>query len=133
MFGFLKRPWFWILIVLVGLAYGGVTFMGIQKKEADKKAADAAAKAPPSPYAAIANGKADVAIVGMRVQPHTRAAEELRAFFARQGIPAVATLRATQLYPRLALLGQTIFDVNESLARRELEDWQPLLDWLARD
>ncbi|GAB4089717.1 AAA family ATPase [Hydrogenophaga soli] len=81
----------------------------------------------------VANGKADVAIVGMRVQPHTRAADELRAFFARQGIPAVATLRATQLYPRLALLGQSIFDVNESLARRELEDWQPLLDWLARD
>lgn len=78
----------------------------------------------------VSNGKADIAIVGMRVLPHTRAADDLQAFFAQQGLPAVATIRATQLYPRLAMAGQSIFDVNESMARRELEDWQPLLEWV---
>jgi HlyD family secretion protein len=83
MLGFLKRPWFWVLIVVVALGYGGVTFMGMQKKEADKKAADAAAKAPPSPYAAIANGKADVE--GGIVQIAARSAGIIRAVYVQEG------------------------------------------------
>jgi HlyD family secretion protein len=56
----LRRPWFWILAALVLLL--GVGFV-VSKQAADKKekaAAEAKANAPASPYAAIANGKADV-------------------------------------------------------------------------
>jgi len=83
MFGFLKRPWFWILIVLVALAYGGVTFMGMQKQAADKKAAEAAKKAPPSPYAAIANGKADVE--GGIISIAARTAGVVRSVYVQEG------------------------------------------------
>ncbi len=60
MFRFLTRPWFWIIVVL--LVVGGGGYMFVQKKAAAAKAQIAAAKARPlaSPFAAIANGKADV-------------------------------------------------------------------------
>jgi HlyD family secretion protein len=60
MLGFLKRPWFWILLIVVVLGGGG--YMVMSKGAAQKKAAMAkAAKADtPSPYAAVASGKADV-------------------------------------------------------------------------
>ena len=60
MFGFLRRPFFWIVIVLVVLGGGGYVMM--KKAAAQKQAAVAAAKKKeaPSPYAAVAAGKADV-------------------------------------------------------------------------
>jgi len=51
----------WIVAVLVLLAAGGGAFMSSQAKAKKPEAAKvAAAKAPKSPYVAIANGKADV-------------------------------------------------------------------------
>lgn len=81
----------------------------------------------------VVNGKADVALVGMRVTPHTRLADELQAFLAAQGLRTLTLIRSTQLYPRLAMTGQTVFDVSEASSRREREDWQPLLDWLGQN
>ena len=58
--GFLKLKRTWIGLALVVLLIGGVLFMQ-NKAAADKAKADAeAAAAPESPYAAIANGRADV-------------------------------------------------------------------------
>src|SRR4051812_41014380 len=60
MFGFLKKPWFWVILVLLIVGGGGYVFM--QKKAAAAKQQIATAKAHPldSPYATIASGKADV-------------------------------------------------------------------------
>lgn len=58
--GFLRRPTFWIIIVVLALAGGGVFVMKGQAAEKKKKLEVAAAQQEPSPYGAIANGKADV-------------------------------------------------------------------------
>lgn len=78
----------------------------------------------------VARGKAEVAMVGMRVSPRTLAAIQLQDFLRRQGFDTVAMIRSTQLYPRLAASGATIFDVSPSSSAREREDWQPLLEWV---
>ncbi|MDP3520157.1 MAG: ParA family protein [Hydrogenophaga sp.] len=79
---------------------------------------------------AVAKGKAEVALVGMRVAPRTLAAERLTEFLALQGCQTITTLRPTQLYTRVAAAGASIFDVNPAQAQRELEDWAPLLRWV---
>jgi len=83
MFGFLKRPWFWILIVLVVL--GGAGFMFMQGQAKAKKAADekAAATKVESPYAAIANGKADVE--GGIINVAARRGGVVRAVYVQEG------------------------------------------------
>lgn len=53
-----RRPLFWL--VVLGLLAGGATLAFLQQQAKAKAAAAASAKAPESPYATIANGKADV-------------------------------------------------------------------------
>jgi len=60
MFGFLRRPMFWIVIVVLAVGGGGFFYMKGQAAEKKKKLETAAAQEEPSPYAAIANGKADI-------------------------------------------------------------------------
>lgn len=79
---------------------------------------------------AVTQGRADVALVGMRVDSRTLAATQLSEFLARQGFQTLTLIRPTQLYSRLAATGATIFDLPLSLAIREREDWQPLLEWV---
>jgi len=55
--GFLRRPAFWIFIVVLALAGGGVFYMQGQAADKKKKLEAAAKMEEPSPYAAIANGK----------------------------------------------------------------------------
>ncbi|MDO1558157.1 efflux RND transporter periplasmic adaptor subunit [Brevundimonas sp. 2R-24] len=57
---FVKRPWFWILIGLIAILGIGFVVMSGQARAKREETARAAAQAPESPYAAIANGKADV-------------------------------------------------------------------------
>jgi len=57
---FLRRPAFWIIIAVFVLGGGGFFFVKSQAAEKKKKLEAAAVQEEPSPYAAIANGKADV-------------------------------------------------------------------------
>jgi HlyD family secretion protein len=57
---FLRRPAFWIILAVFVLGGGGFFFMKSQAAEKKKKLEAAAVQEEPSPYAAIANGKADV-------------------------------------------------------------------------
>lgn len=50
---------------------------------------------------AVTRGKAEVALVGMRVDPRTLAATQLREFLALQGFQTLAMIRPTQLYARV--------------------------------
>ncbi|HAX23324.1 MAG TPA: cobyrinic acid a,c-diamide synthase [Hydrogenophaga sp.] len=79
---------------------------------------------------AVTHGKAEVVLVGMRVNSRTLAASQLSEFLARQGFQTLTLIRPTQLYSHVAATGATIFDVPSPLAVREREDWQPLLDWV---
>ncbi len=70
-----------------------------------------------------------IALVGMRVDAHTRAAGELERFFEATGLPVIAHLRDTQNYVQAAAHGMTIFDMPVSQCKQDLEHWVPLLRW----
>ncbi|MBS1161335.1 MAG: ParA family protein [Proteobacteria bacterium] len=79
---------------------------------------------------AIRKGKADVAVIGMRVDARTRAAGELERFFATFELPVLTYLRNTQTYVQAAAAGLTIFDLPPARAERDLEQWQAIIDWV---
>jgi HlyD family secretion protein len=80
---FLRRPAFWIVIAVIVLAGGGFFFMKSQAAEKKKKLEAAAVAEEPSPYAAIANGKADVE--GGIIQVAARSAGVVRDVLVQEG------------------------------------------------
>ncbi len=78
---------------------------------------------------AVRKGKADVAVVGMRVDARTRAAGELEKFFAGFDLPVLAYLRDTQVYVQATAAGMTLFDLPPSRAERDIEQWQAIIAW----
>jgi chromosome partitioning protein len=74
----------------------------------------------------------ELALVGMRIREHTRANEHLHDYLATVPVPVVAWLRETQNYVQLAAHGLTLWDVAPSRVERDLEQWQPLREWLLR-
>ena len=81
---------------------------------------------------AVRKGKADVAVIGMRVDARTRAAAELERFFATFDLPVLAYLRDTQVYVQATAAGMTLFDLPRSRAERDIEQWQAIIDWAER-
>ena len=81
---------------------------------------------------AIRKGRADVAVIGMRVDARTRAAGELERFFAGFELPVLAYLRDTQVYVQATAAGMTLFDLPPSRAERDIEQWQAIIDWAER-
>ena len=77
-----------------------------------------------------ASAQTPVGIVGMRVDPRTRAAEQLAHFVDSLDIPVLGTLRTTQNYLHLAAHGLTLFDVAPARVARDLEQWQGICQWL---
>ena len=55
----------------------------------------------------------------------------LEEFLRHFDIPILAYLRNTQNYVNAAAGGLTVFDPPRSKHRRDEEQWQPLLQWLA--
>lgn len=71
-----------------------------------------------------------IGIVAMRVDPRTRAAQMLEEFLRHFDIPILAYLRNTQNYVNAAAGGLSVFDPPRARHRRDIEQWQPLLQWL---
>lgn len=78
----------------------------------------------------VREGKADVGVVGMRVDARTRSAEQLERYVQTLGLPVLGMLRDTQNYIQLAAHGLTLFDIAPSRVQKDLEQWEPLLRWL---
>lgn len=78
----------------------------------------------------VRKGRTDIAVIGMRVDPRTRSAAELERFFASLDVPVLTHLRDTQLYVQTAARGLTLFDLPRSRVERDLEQWQPIIDWV---
>jgi chromosome partitioning protein len=78
----------------------------------------------------VRKGKIFVGVVGMRMDPRTRAALTLEQFLQGLDLPVLAYLRETQVYVSAGFEGKTIFDLPHSLAQRELEQWTYLINWL---
>ncbi|MFJ3047507.1 AAA family ATPase [Herbaspirillum chlorophenolicum] len=80
----------------------------------------------------VRNGEIDVGIVGMRVDARTRSAEQLHRFIDGLKLPVLGYLRDTQNYVQLAAHGLTLWDIAPSRVQRDLEQWQPVLDWVEK-
>ncbi|RXZ42177.1 ParA family protein [Crenobacter cavernae] len=79
---------------------------------------------------AVRKEKTFVAVVGMRVDPRTRASRELEAFLERHDVPVLSWLRDTQLYVSAAAQGLSLFDLPPGRSQRDRAAWQPIADWL---
>lgn len=73
-----------------------------------------------------------IGIVAMRVDPRTRAAAMLEEFLQHFDLPIVTYLRNTQNYVNVAAAGQTIFDPPRSKSRKDLEQWETLVEWIEK-
>src|SRR5205814_6729937 len=73
-----------------------------------------------------------VGIVGMRTKEGTISADQLRQFLGTLDVPVLGYVRDTQNYVHLAARGLTLWDVAPSRVQRDLEQWQPIMEWLDR-
>jgi len=78
----------------------------------------------------VREGRANVGVVGMRVDARTRSAEQLERYVETVGLPVLGMLRDTQNYVQLAAHGLTLFDIAPSRVAKDLEQWEPLARWL---
>ena len=74
----------------------------------------------------------DIALVGMRVDERTIAADQLRQFTEGLGLPVLGLLRPTQNYVKMAARGLTIYDIAPGRVPRVLEKWQGICRWWDR-
>ncbi|MHB9117561.1 MAG: nucleotide-binding protein [Burkholderiales bacterium] len=82
----------------------------------------------------IRKNRTFLAIVGMRVDPRTRAAAMLEEFLGKFDLPVLTYLRDTQNYMNAAALGETLFDQSKTLrTEKDFDQWQPLLEWVAAE
>jgi len=78
---------------------------------------------------AVRKDRVGIAIVGMRVEPRTRAYQQLIDFLGQFDLPLVTCIRHAQRYVQAVESGITLFDTKGAV-ESEREQWQPLLDWL---
>jgi len=71
-----------------------------------------------------------VAIVANRIRENTIIFDELDEYLEGLRIPYIATLREAQNYIRAYTRGLGIFELPQYLAWPDLEEWEPLIDWL---
>lgn len=72
----------------------------------------------------------DLCLIGNMVDARTKASEQLSRFLSTSGLKSPAMIRQAQIYVHLAAHGLTIFDSKSNLFEREVQQWQPLLNWL---
>lgn len=71
-----------------------------------------------------------IAVIANRVRKHTLVYQSLMRFLATLQIPIVATFRDSQNYIRGAELGVGIHEMKPYLVREDVEQWEPLVQWL---
>lgn len=73
-----------------------------------------------------------IAVIANRVRKNTLVYKTLLKFLESLNIPVVATLRDSQNYIRAAESGAGIFEMKPHLVKEDLEQWLPLVGWLAQ-
>ena len=79
----------------------------------------------------VASGRCKVAAVGMRLDSRTKADESLRKWASEIELPYIGVLRETQNYVRCIEHGLTLFELPRAKVEDDLNQWQPILDWIA--
>ena len=80
-------------------------------------------------HKALRHHHVQIGVVGMRVDPRTRAAATLQQYFEKHSLPVITNLRDAQIYIQAAAMGATLFDLQRGQSEKELEHWLPLIDW----
>jgi len=78
----------------------------------------------------VASGRCKVAMVGMRLDARTKAAEQMQAWAAEAKFPYLGALRETQAYVRCVEQGATLFDMPAAKVEADLAQWKPILAWV---
>lgn len=73
-----------------------------------------------------------IAVIANRVKKQTLIYKSLMKFLEKMQIPVVTTLRDSQVYIRSAETGCGVFEMKPSTVREDLEQWLPLVGWLAQ-
>jgi chromosome partitioning protein len=73
-----------------------------------------------------------IAVIANRVKMNTLIYKSLLRFLETLQIPVIATLRDSQNYIRAAETGVGLFEMNPSTVREDLEQWLPLVGWIAQ-
>jgi chromosome partitioning protein len=79
----------------------------------------------------VMNGRCRIAAVGMRVDVHRRALRHLRHWCDSMHLPLIGALRDTPAYVRCIEQGLTVFDMPAQHMQTDLQQWAPILQWLA--
>ena len=119
---FLRRPAFWIIIAVVLLGSGGFFYVRGQAVEKKKKLEAAAVQEEPSPYAAIANGKADVE--GGIIQVAARRQGIVREVFVQEGQDVIAGQALAKQEDDDARLAADTASANLASARAQVALYQ---------
>jgi chromosome partitioning protein len=78
----------------------------------------------------VASGRCKLGVIGMRLDARTKAAETLKAWATNLGVPFVGVLRETQMYVKCLDSGLTLFDARAVTVADDLQQWEPILNWL---
>jgi chromosome partitioning protein len=76
------------------------------------------------------SARVQLATLGMRTREGGLATDQLRGFLGTLEVPLLGFVRDTQNYVHLAAHGLTLWDVAPGRFERDLEQWQPILQWL---
>jgi chromosome partitioning protein len=78
----------------------------------------------------VASGRCKLGVVGMRIDARTRAADALRTWADGLHVPFLGVLRETQVYVKALENGMTVFDLPAQAHGADLQQWEPILEWL---
>lgn len=73
-----------------------------------------------------------IGVIANRVRRNTLTYQALIRFLQTLSIPIVATIRDSQNYVRAAEHGLGVHEMKSYVAREDVEQWEPLVDWLSR-
>jgi chromosome partitioning protein len=71
-------------------------------------------------------------VVANRIRRNTLTYQSLIRFLQTLGIPIITTIRDSQNYVRAAELGIGVHEMKSYIAREDVEQWSPLIDWLEK-
>jgi chromosome partitioning protein len=73
-----------------------------------------------------------IGVIANRIRRNTLTYQSLMRFLHTLGIPIVAAIRDSQNYVRAAELGVGVHEMKSYVARDDVEQWIPLVEWLRR-
>ena len=81
----------------------------------------------------ISRGQTRIGLIANRVRENTRIFHALEDFLAWFDVPLLTHLRESQNYIRAAETGLGLFELAPSQVAVDVEQWDPVVEWLQRD